>query len=146
MRFLSRSDSRNVPAENAGRQGGVGNDNYRSVLTISSKEMPGVTFTVNRLSFGRRMDLSRRAREITRKAEFLEAGTQVEEKIEASLLAQEIDAMYLNWGLVSVSGLTIDGEGATAERLLEKGPDELTREIVIAIKQQCGLSEAERKN
>jgi hypothetical protein len=40
----------------------------------------------------------------------------------------------------------IDGEPATAARLLEKGPENLTREIVGAIKEQCGLSEPERKN
>ncbi len=92
------------------------------------------------------MELSRRVREISRKAEFLEAGTELHEKIEANILAQEIDAMYLQWGLVSVEGLTIDGDTATATQLLEKGPEDLAREIVGAIKEQCGLSEAERKN
>ena len=32
--------------------------------------------------------------------------------------------MYLAWGLVNIEGLTIDGEPATAERLIERGPDE----------------------
>ena len=53
--------------------------------------------------------------------------------------------MYLSWGLVSVEGLKIDGEAATVAHLIEKGPEELTREIVSTIKGQCGLSEAERK-
>jgi hypothetical protein len=92
------------------------------------------------------MELSRRVREISRKAEFLEASTELREKIEANILAQEIDAMYLQWGLVSVDGLMIDGEPATAAHLLEKGPEHLAREIVGAIKEQCGLNEAERKN
>jgi hypothetical protein len=144
MSFLSRSDR----AERAGRQadGVRAKDAYESVLMIRSKAMPAVTFVINRISFGRRMDLSRRAREISRKAEFLEAGGQLQEKIEGSILAQEVDAMYLRWGLVSIAGLTIDGEAATAESLLERGPDELTREIVMAVKEQCGLSEGERKN
>ncbi len=144
MNFLSRSDK----AERRGRHtsGGRARDSYESMLTIRSKAMPAVMFVINRISFGRRMELSRRAREISRKAEFLEAGSQLQEKIEGSILAQEVDAMYLAWGLVSIAGLTIDGEAATAERLLERGPDELTREIVIAIKEQCGLSEGERKN
>ena len=68
------------------------------------------------------------------------------EKIEANILAQEIDAMYLEWGLVSVDGLIVDGEPATAAQLLEKGPEDLAREVVSAIRQECGLSEAERKN
>ena len=92
------------------------------------------------------MELSRRVRELSRRVEFLEAGPEMHEKIEASILAQEIDAMYLHSGLVSVEGLIIDGEPATAVRLLEKGPEGLTREVVSAIKEQCGLSEPERKN
>jgi len=119
---------------------------YESVITVESKAVPGVRFAIHRISFGRRMELSRRVRELSRKAEFLEAGTEMHEKIEASILAQEIDAMYLHWGLLSIEGLFIDGEPATAVRLLEKGPEELTREVVSAIKEQCGLSESERKN
>ncbi len=142
MKFLSRLDS--------SKQAGGGDhsepDLYDSLITVRSKAMPAVTFAIKRMSFGRRMELSRRAREISKKAEFLEAGNQLHEKIEASILAQEVDAMYLRWGLASIEGLTIDGEPATAERLLERGPDELTREIVGAIKEQCGLSETERKN
>jgi len=144
MNFLSRSDK--TERANGQVSGARGRDSYESVVMVRSKAMPTVTFVINRISFGRRMELSRRAREISRKAEFLEAGSKLEEKIEASILAQEIDAMYLAWGLVSIAGLTIDGEAATAERLLERGPDEVTREIVGAIKEQCGLGEAERKN
>jgi hypothetical protein len=119
---------------------------YDSVISIDSKAAPGVRFAIHRISFGRRMELSRRVREISRKAEFLEASTELHEKIEANILAQEIDAMYVHWGLVSIEGLIIDGEPATAAKLLEKGPEEVAREIVHAIKEQCGLSEAERKN
>jgi hypothetical protein len=119
---------------------------YESTVSIASKAAPGVNFTIHRISFGRRMELSRRVREITRKAEFLEASTELHEKIEANILAQEIDAMYLEWGLVRLNGLIIDGESASAARLLEKGPEEVAREIVGAIKEQCGLSTAERKN
>ena len=82
----------------------------------------------------------------SRKAEFLEAGTDLHEKIEANILAQEIDAMYLQWGLVKIDGLSIDGEAAGAEQLLEKGPEDLAREVVDAIKEQFGFSEVERKN
>jgi hypothetical protein len=92
------------------------------------------------------MELTRRIRELSRRAEFLGAGTELEEKIEASLLSQEIEATYLRWALVNIEGLAIDGEPATAEQLLEKGPEKLTQEIVSAIKGLCGLSEAERKN
>jgi hypothetical protein len=119
---------------------------YESVMWVDSEAAPGVTFAIHRVSFGRRMELSRKVRELSRKAEFLEAGTEVHEKIEANILAQEIDAMYLRWGLASIDGLLIDGEAADSERLLDRGPEGLVREIVGAIKHECGLSETERKN
>ncbi len=147
MRFLSRSDR--VPD---GAPGGFGKPrpedvvSYDSVVRTSSKALPGVTFAINRVSFGRRMELTKRVRELSQRAEFLEAGADLKDKIEANILSQEIEAMYLRWALVGIDGLTIDGEPATIDKLVEKGPDELTREIVAAIKAQCGLSETERKN
>jgi len=137
MKFLSRS------AESCQTRAPV---SYESVITTESTAIPGVVFVINRISFGRRMELSRLVREISKKAEFLEAGTELQERIEAGILTHEVDAMYLRWGLVSVEGLTIDGTPATAEQLLDSGPEALTQEIVAAIKAQCGLSEAERKN
>ena len=143
MKYLWRSDNRSQGNRRARMGVPV---SYESALAIESKVLPGVRFVINRISFGRRMDLSRRVREITRKKEFLEAGSELDEKIEAGLLTQEVDAMYLSWALVAVDGLEIDGEPATAEQLLDRGPEELAREIVVAIKEQCGLSDAERKN
>jgi len=147
MRFLSRSDR---------SPGGVADGcykprtgevvSYASVVTARSKSLPGATFSINRISFDRRMELTRRVREISQRAEFFDAGTALKDKIEANILAQEIEAMYLRWALVGIEGLMIDGEPATIDKLLEKGPDELTKEIVCAIKAQCGLSETERKN
>jgi len=147
MKFMSRLGKERSEADRA--PGTVPRDgawHYDSVIPIDSKAAPGVRFAIHRISFGRRMELSRRVREISRKAEFLEASTELHEKIEANILAQEIDAMYVHWGLVSIEGLIIDGEPATAAKLLEKGPEDVAREIVNAIKEQCGLSEAERKN
>jgi len=144
MRFLSRSDSKREGVSPPGNGGEL--VSYESAMSIESKVMPGVKFVINRISFGRRMELSRRVREITQKAEFLEAGSEVGEKIEAGILAQEVDAMYLRWALAGVEGLEIDGDPATVEHLLDRGPEELAREIVTAIKEQCGLNEAERKN
>jgi hypothetical protein len=144
MKFLLHSDEKRNETSPAGNV--TQPVSYESALAIESQVMPGVKFVINRISFGRRMELSRRVREITQKTEFLEAGSELREKIEAGILAQEVDAMYLRWALVGVDGLEIDGEAATAEQLLDRGPEELAREIVVAIKEQCGLSEAERKN
>jgi len=54
--------------------------------------------------------------------------------------------VYLEWGLEEIEGLTIDGEQATPQALIEKGPMDLAREILGRIKRECGLSEGERKN
>jgi hypothetical protein len=147
MRFLSRLGKERSEVRSGERAVSRNSGfNYDSTISIDSKAAPGVRFAIHRISFGRRMELSRRVREISQKAEFLAAGNELHEKIEANILAQQIDAMYLEWGLVDVEGLVIDGEPATLAALLEKGPEDLTREMVRAIKEQCGLSESERKN
>jgi ribosomal protein S12 methylthiotransferase accessory factor YcaO len=98
------------------------------------------------MSFGRRIDLARRIREIGCKIEFLDAGSDVREKLEAAVLAVEIDRTYLEWGLAGIEGLKIDGEMATAATLIEKGPADLASEILARIKTESGLTEDERKN
>ena len=124
---------------------GAGTD-YNSVVWFDSDAVPGVRFAVARMSFGRRVELVRRLREIGRKAEFLEAGTDTREKLEGAVLAGDVDRAYLEWGLADVEGLSVDGETATVEKLIEKGPVTLALEILDKVKAECGLSENERKN
>jgi hypothetical protein len=78
--------------------------------------------------------------------EYLEAGSDAREKLEATVLAAEIDRAYLEWGLAGVEGLEIDGVAATPGTLIDSGPVELAREILGRIKAECGLTEDERKN
>ena len=78
--------------------------------------------------------------------EFLNAGESVEEKLQAALLSAEIDQLYVNWGLLELIGLEVDGVGATPEMLASAGPEDLFREALSAIKAECGLTEDERKN
>ena len=99
-----------------------------------------------RMSFARRVELMRRVRELARRAEFLNAGTSPEEKMDAALLEAEIDRLYVVWGLRGVTGLELDGQGATPESLAESGPEELFREALAAVRAEAGLSETERKN
>jgi hypothetical protein len=137
MKFLSHSDetSRNrAPVE------------YHSTVTMPSRAMEGVEFTIIRLSFARRMDLARKVLELSRQMEFHQAGEGIDESIEANILSCEIDRLYLRWGLAAICGLLIDGVDATAELLAEKGPESLADEIVAAVKAECGLTETERKN
>ena len=119
---------------------------YDSALWFDAEAMPGVRYAIAHISFGRRIELARRIREIGRKLEFLEAGSDVREKLEAAVVGAEVDRAYLEWGLLAVEGLTIDGEPATPETLIDKGPLELATEILSRVKAECGLSEDERKN
>lgn len=119
---------------------------YDSAVWYDACSLEGVRFAVARMSFGRRQELVRRIREIGRKAEFLAAGSDVKDKLEGAVLGCEMDRAYLECGLVAVEGLAIDGATATPEGLIEKGPVELTLEILGKVKAECGLSEDERKN
>lgn len=119
---------------------------YESVAIIESQAAPGVTFTVAKMSYGRRLELMRRIRELARRMEFLEAGQQPGDKMDAALLNAEISRLYLTWGLREISGLLLDGVSATPETLAESGPEELFREALAAVQAETGLSEAERKN
>jgi hypothetical protein len=119
---------------------------YESVVVIESQVAPGVTFTVQKMSYGRRAELMRRIRELTRKQEFLEASDKAGDKIDAALLEAEINRVYLTWGLRSIAGLTVDGSEATPEVLAARGPEDLFREALEAVRAQTGLTAAERKN
>lgn len=120
--------------------------NYESEKTIESQTAPGATFTIARMSLGRRIDLTRRLWELARKVECLEASDDPREKLEAALLASEIDRLYVGWGLVRVEGLILDGQPATPEALIGSGPEDACREVLAAVKAECGLTDEERKN
>jgi len=117
-----------------------------STVEHDSKSMPGIRYLIARMSIARRIDLTKRARELGLKATFLAAGDTISDHLEASLLNQQIDQLYLEWGLVAVNGLLIDGEDATPDILIRQGPESLCHEIVSAIKAECHLSEEEQKN
>jgi hypothetical protein len=119
---------------------------YESVAVVDSKVRAGVRFEVARMSFGRRVELMRRVRELSRRVEFLEAGESPGERMDAGLLRADIDRMYLLWGLVGVSGLRVDGVDATPEIVVERGPEDLCGEALAAVQAEAGLTEAERKN
>ena len=121
--------------------------NYESTVRTESEAFPGVWLTARRMSFGNRLDLIRRVKNLLGRLEFLAAGEQGPvEDAEAAVLASELDCEYLRWGLETVDGLEIDGEAATPASLIEKGSEALVAEAVELVRREAGLSEGERKN
>ena len=119
---------------------------YESVVRFDSAVCEGVSFTVARMSFGRRMALVRELRQVAAKAAYHRAGEGSDDTVDAALLDGEADRVYLRGGLAGVEGLEIDGVPATADSLFEAGPEALCREVVQRIRQDCLLSPDEQKN
>ena len=119
---------------------------YESYEVRESRTHPGVRFVVNRMSFGRRIELMRRVRQLAPRWECLRAGTAKSDEMEAGLLSAEIDRLYLEWGLKEVEGLEIDGRPAGTDSLLQTGPEDLFQEALGYVKATCRLSEQETKN
>ncbi len=120
--------------------------NYESTLEVHSAAYLGVKYRIRKPSFRRRSLLIEQVRELGRSLNFVEAGEGVADRIEAVYLHSRIDRLYLEWGLEAIEGMDIDGEPISVESLIAKGPEDLTGEILVKIKAQCTLSEAERKN
>jgi hypothetical protein len=118
--------------------------NYKSSLNIDSRVLPGVTYVVERMSFGRRLELMRTVRDAAIKLEF-HAAAGDSDKMKASVLSAEVDRIYVRWGLRQVIGLMIDDQPATPEMLAMDGPEELFLEALAAVKRECGLSDPEKK-
>lgn len=98
------------------------------------------------MSLGRRIQLAEAIRDLAQELECHQANDSPKEQVDSAVLSARIDQIYLHWGLLTVSGLTIDGQSATAETLFADGPEPLLREIVDRIKAECGLSDDQRKN
>jgi hypothetical protein len=118
---------------------------YSSLKWYPSETVPGVRFAVRRVSLAQRIELTKRGRELALRYEFLKAGEPAD-RLEASLADLLVRKLYLEWGLAGLEGLRIDGQAATLEMLIEKGPEDLSDEIIHRIRADLGLSEEERKN
>jgi hypothetical protein len=125
---------------------GDGGGSYASEAVVESRVVPGVTFRIGKMSFGRRVELMQRVRDLARRTEFLAASEEAGDKIDAALLHAEIERLYVSWGVRAVSGLAVDGKAAGPELLTEAGPEGLFREALAAVRRETGLNEEERKN
>ncbi len=119
---------------------------YDSKFTVQSTILPEVRLTVRRVSVARRLELLRQVRELAARIEFHEAGAGLGDKLDASIASAEVESLYVRWGVTGIEGLSIDGEEATPEVLLARGPEDLVREAATLVRNQLGLSEPERKN
>jgi len=118
---------------------------FESTRWVASESVPGARFAVRKPSLGQRIELTRRIHELMLRHDYLRAGTETD-KLEASLAELMVQQVYLEWGLKEIEGLEIDGERATVESLIEKGPEELAAEIAGCVLRECSLTEDERKN
>src|ERR1035438_518529 len=98
---------------------------WQSRKVVESQSHPGVEFVIARMTFGRRLELMRKVRDLAARLEFFEAGRDVKNEMEASLLGGEIDRLYLLWGIEEIRGLELDGAAATPESLISSGPEDL---------------------
>jgi hypothetical protein len=105
-----------------------------------------VRFEVVRMSLRRRAELARRLRETWERQQFHQAGGGAGDQLAAAALASELDEIYLDWGLLALEGLVIDGQAADKQGLIERGPEALCREIIECIRRQCGLDGEAEKN
>jgi hypothetical protein len=113
---------------------------------VPSRTRPGVEFVIARMTFGRRLELMRRVRDLAARLEYFEAGREERNRMESSILAGEIDSLYVRWGLEEIRGLEIEGVPADVDALIDRGPEDLFIEALTAIRAECGLTEAETKN
>lgn len=118
---------------------------YSSLIWHESRAVSGVRFAIRRVSLAQRIELAKNVRELSLKYEFLKAG-DTEQQMEASIADLLARKLYLEWGVARLEGLSIDGQPGTVTALIEKGPEELSDEIVDTIRRELGLSEEERKN
>lgn len=143
---------------------------FKSTETIESAVIPGVRFNIRKPTQGRRIELHLSIAEAASKyaAKIGELGKlRIDKKQddgtvkvewsnqdEANRIAAAADIIditeltprYIRWGLLSIEGLTIDGEPATVETLISDGPEEIIPEIRDAIKSRLGLTVVQQKN
>src|SRR5664279_4735565 len=77
--------------------GGNTQASYISETVIESRTVPGVSFTIAKISFARRVELMRRIRDLSRRTEYLAASQDAADKFDAALLQADIDRLYVTW-------------------------------------------------
>lgn len=149
--------------------------NFETKVKIESKTCEGVTFTIHRLTEGKRIEITRKllsafseieklrveaAQKYQQLRPFIAAGDQPGNELDTVALAEvqiirdridgieadQIMPIFVEELLVEVNGLTIDGVNADKEATIKNGPRELYQEIVEAINEERGLTPTESGN
>lgn len=119
---------------------------HESARWIESRTLEGVRFAVREPSLANRIELTQQLHELTLKNEFLAAGGKELQQLELALAEMLVQKALVEWGLIEVQGLRVDGKRPTTPILIEAGPEKLVAEIAACVRARCGLSEEERKN
>jgi hypothetical protein len=119
---------------------------YESAVWRESQHWPGVRFRVLRMSLMRRHRLMQELKALAPEEAFHKAHEGTTSEISAAELQARIDEQVIRTALLGIEGLSIDGEAATIESLIESGPESLAREIAEAIAEESSLNKDERKN
>jgi hypothetical protein len=119
---------------------------YESAVWHASRTRPGVRYQVLRMSLLRRHRLLLELKDLAAEQRFHAVQEGVASELAAAELRGRIDEKAIRAGLVQIEGLSIGGEPATVESLLESGPEDLAYEIAAAIADESFLNEEERKN
>ena len=119
---------------------------YENAVWHASRTRPGVRYQVLRMSLLRRHRLLMELKDLAAEQRFHAVQEGVASELAAAELRGRIDEKAIRAGLVQIEGLSIGGEPATVESLLESGPEDLAYEIAEAIADESFLNEEERKN
>lgn len=119
---------------------------WGSSVWLESKRVPGVRFRVRRATLAGRAELTRRVRGLLEELACRAAGEAPAERLAALELELEADRIYVDWGVLEVQGLRIDGRDAAVGAAISDGPEALCREMAAAVRSELSLSEEERKN
>lgn len=137
---------------------------HETTVKFESKEFPGVTAIIFRMTEGRRLKLratiateQRRLREIMREQSLLEktggsegettdisAWLQLQEEFDELVLTR-VNPEWVTWGVKRIEGLEVDGRVLGVEDWKD-WPSALFQEVIEAVKAESELGGAAKKN
>jgi len=88
----------------------------------------------------------RHLRELSARLELERAENSEPAQLSAAITEAEMRRMYIEWGLKQVENLSVDGVPVSVDTLLSAGPEALCAEVADRVRDQCFLSEQQRKN